>query len=138
MPLTFTCPKGHRISCDESLSGKPAKCPQCSVRFVVPPPGQKRADPLPKKDKVGTAAGSDSTKHAADADKEDEIVFLCPNGHKLNGPARLQGKPGQCPECGAKFRIPTYDESPEDEDDDIEDVDEILVGEVVDDALMGF
>jgi DNA-directed RNA polymerase subunit RPC12/RpoP len=53
--------------------------------------------------------------HAADgADKrdrgEESIVFLCPNGHKLNAPARLQGHAGQCPHCGAKFRIPLPDE----------------------------
>jgi hypothetical protein len=40
------------------------------------------------------------------AASEEMIVFLCPNGHRLNGPARLQGRPGQCPYCGAKFRIP--------------------------------
>ena len=37
------------------------------------------------------------------------IVFLCPSGHRLNGPAKLQGKAGQCPHCGAKFRIPLQD-----------------------------
>ncbi len=37
---------------------------------------------------------------------EELIVFLCPNGHKLNGPARLAGKTGQCPHCGARFEIP--------------------------------
>ena len=131
MALNFTCPKGHTISCDESFSGKPAKCPQCSVKFVVPPPGQKRADPLPKKEKAA-AGKSDGADTNSKEPKEDEIVFLCPNGHKLNGPSRLQGKAGQCPECGAKFRIPIYEESTED-DTDIEDVDEVLVGEVVDD-----
>jgi hypothetical protein len=40
----------------------------------------------------------------------DMIVFLCPNGHKLNGPKVMQGKAGQCPHCGSKFRIPVYDE----------------------------
>lgn len=35
------------------------------------------------------------------------ISFLCPNGHKLNAPASLQGRVGQCPHCKAKFRIPT-------------------------------
>jgi hypothetical protein len=37
---------------------------------------------------------------------QDVFVFLCPNGHKLNGPPSLKGKLGQCPHCGAKFRIP--------------------------------
>jgi hypothetical protein len=130
MPLSFACPKGHPISCDESFSGKPAKCPQCSVKFVVPPPGQKRADPLPKS--AGEATGEE-TKPKETADKEDEIVFLCPNGHKLNGPKRLQGKAGQCPECGAKFRIPIYEEGDEEAVDDVEEEEEILTGEVVGD-----
>jgi hypothetical protein len=34
----------------------------------------------------------------------------------LNGPASLQGRPGQCPECGSKFRIPTYDDVSEEEE----------------------
>jgi hypothetical protein len=37
------------------------------------------------------------------------IVFLCPKGHRLNGPASLQGQPGQCPHCGTKFRIPVVE-----------------------------
>ena len=37
---------------------------------------------------------------------DDAIIFLCPNGHKLSGPANLKGKPGQCPHCNAKFVIP--------------------------------
>lgn len=62
------------------------------------------------------------------------FVFLCPNGHRLNGPPTLKGKPGQCPHCGAKFRIPA--------DDDLEEPeaglpvdDEIPAGEAVDDEI---
>lgn len=40
----------------------------------------------------------------------ENFVFLCPNGHKLNGPPSLKGKAGKCPHCGAKFRIPTDEE----------------------------
>jgi hypothetical protein len=40
----------------------------------------------------------------------DEIVlFLCPNGHKLHGLRELAGKVGQCPHCAAKFEIPFPD-----------------------------
>jgi hypothetical protein len=47
--------------------------------------------------------------------REPQIEFLCPNGHRLHGPASLQGKAGECPDCGSRFRIPTYDDaSPED------------------------
>jgi len=49
----------------------------------------------------------------ANSSTEKQIEFLCPNGHRLHGPARLQGKPGQCPDCGSKFRVPTYDEIPD-------------------------
>jgi hypothetical protein len=40
------------------------------------------------------------------AKKEPQIEFLCPNGHRLFGPVSLQGKPGECPECGSRFYIP--------------------------------
>jgi hypothetical protein len=49
--------------------------------------------------------------------KPDLIVFLCPNGHRLNGPASLEGKPGQCPHCGVKFRVPSRDDPTEDEEE---------------------
>ena len=53
------------------------------------------------------------------------IDFLCPNGHRLSGPSRLQGRAGQCPHCGEKFEIPVIDddanESPLAQDDPIED-----------------
>jgi len=53
---------------------------------------------------------SESSGTGAAESSEERIVFLCPNGHKLNGPARLQGKPGKCPHCGVRFRIPVYEE----------------------------
>jgi hypothetical protein len=43
--------------------------------------------------------------------REESIVFLCPNGHKLNAPRRMQGRGGQCPHCGAKFIIPNLEEA---------------------------
>lgn len=42
---------------------------------------------------------------------DGQFAFSCPNGHQLNGPANLQGQPGQCPKCGVKFIIPTSDGS---------------------------
>ena len=35
------------------------------------------------------------------------IRFLCPNGHKLNVKEFLAGKRGICPQCDAKFLVPT-------------------------------
>lgn len=35
------------------------------------------------------------------------IRFLCPNGHKLNVKGYLAGKRGICPQCDAKFLVPS-------------------------------
>ncbi len=51
---------------------------------------------------------SDSNPYGVGESSSDTIVFLCPNGHKLNCPASMQGKPGKCPHCGAKFLVPRY------------------------------
>jgi hypothetical protein len=40
----------------------------------------------------------------------EQIVFLCPNGHKLNGPAKLAGRLGKCPHCDTRFQIPSLEE----------------------------
>src|SRR4051812_11314530 len=39
------------------------------------------------------------------------IRFSCPSGHKLNVKTFLAGKRGVCPQCGAKFVIPTTEDS---------------------------
>jgi hypothetical protein len=57
---------------------------------------------------TSSAAGAIPQPIASTGD--ELIVFLCPNGHKLNGPARLAGKTGQCPHCGARFEIPFPEE----------------------------
>jgi len=104
--IKFFCPSGHSLNAPDNLAGKPGKCPKCNLPFVVPQPGEEGADPA-------TIAASSSTYTPAMGSGKNlagggEIfVFLCPNGHKLNGPPSLKGKPGQCPHCGARFLIPT-------------------------------
>jgi len=39
------------------------------------------------------------------------IRFTCPNGHKLHVKTFLAGKRGVCPNCGAKFVIPSAEET---------------------------
>ncbi|MBW3596113.1 MAG: hypothetical protein KY475_02430 [Planctomycetes bacterium] len=130
MVIKFACPNGHPLTAADALAGKPGKCPQCQTMFLVPdaPAGQAKSAP-------GGAADTGGT-----------IAFLCPNGHKLTGPRALQGKAGQCPHCGSKFRIPSYDvekkeeeEIPvgemveHDEGEDLQDVEEIEDVEIVED-----
>ena len=115
MALTFLCPNGHRLSCADEQAGLAGQCPECGVRFRIP---------LPDQPDDG-AAGSDEPVDDADGDAEqgagdepaaqpspERIVFLCPNGHRLFGPPHLAGRAGQCPHCGAKFRIPPLEEAP--------------------------
>lgn len=85
MPIRFSCPNGHVLSCPDKAAGRKSRCPECNVEVVVPSP-------------------------SAPAQVEETIVFLCPNGHRLNGPRRLEGKAGQCPHCGARFRIPSRED----------------------------
>jgi hypothetical protein len=69
--------------------------------------------------RTGTAAQALRYPETRDVPaKPDLIVFLCPNGHRLNGPSSLEGKAGQCPHCGVKFRVPSRDDPPEPEDEE--------------------
>jgi hypothetical protein len=60
---------------------------------------------------AGSAPNLDDAADQSPAESADNIVFLCPNGHKLNAPARMQGKPGKCPHCGEKFLVPLLDDA---------------------------
>lgn len=107
--IEFLCPNGHRIRCPDEQAGRAAKCPKCHVAFRVPGPA------------AGPGAQAAETEPAppdappAQAEADDSIEFLCPNGHRLHGPARLKGQAGECPMCGTKFRVPTYEDLSEEE-----------------------
>ena len=115
--IEFLCPNGHRIRCQEAQAGRAAKCPRCGVRFRIPEGAPVDAETAGADSTVSRPEFSDpaiSDKKlptaAATAQPRSQIEFLCPQGHRLHGPASLQGKPGQCPDCGSRFRIPNYEE----------------------------
>jgi len=143
--IKFLCPNGHTLSAPENLAGKPGKCPKCNTAFVVPKPEEpavapaaevqpaagEPASPAPSADGAGEAPAAAPATAAGPAvatqmpelgsgknlPAGEVFVFLCPNGHRLNGPPSMKGKAGQCPHCGARFRIPTDEdvEAPEEE-----------------------
>lgn len=122
MMIEFLCPNGHKIRCPEERAGLPAKCPKCGVKFRIPDlsADDEAADDVA----VAVAAGQvngPSLGSAPAATTGQQIEFLCPNGHRLHGPASLQGRPGQCPECGSRFRIPSYKDVPEEPDEEADD-----------------
>jgi len=154
--IKFACPNGHQLSAPENLSGKGGKCPKCSTPFVVPSPEVAAAEASgpsapaqgtpansapavaensastvgsnPANNPVGLGSGKENVSSA------EVFVFLCPNGHRLNGPPTLKGKAGQCPHCGAKFRIPSDDDLEEDPPLGEAGDEEIPAGEMVDDG----
>ncbi|HEV3339819.1 MAG TPA: hypothetical protein VG125_05665 [Pirellulales bacterium] len=136
MPITFNCPQGHRLTCPDELAGKPGKCPKCGVVLRVPQastvvaaaavPRQSTADDEPAS-QLESAGDSMTTEDLA----ADQIIFLCPNGHRLHGSAGLAGRPGQCPHCGVKFLVPSPDEEDEDEPFAEEEATEMPFSDVV-------
>jgi len=125
--IKFLCPNGHPLSAPENLAGKSGKCPKCGTAFLVPlpeaaaddgersPPGPGSAPSVGTSDASGAGDSQNPAMPAMGSGKGKAVtgevfVFLCPNGHKLNGPPSLKGKPGQCPHCGAKFHIPADDD----------------------------
>lgn len=123
MVVRFKCPNGHILSAPEALVGKPGKCPQCQSAFVVPVPaptegqesnGRPGSGVTAGSSDLGLAQGSGPIKEGSGTSAKNAgevFVFLCPNGHRLNGPPSLKGKPGKCPHCQATFLIPTDDET---------------------------
>jgi DNA-directed RNA polymerase subunit RPC12/RpoP len=114
--IEFLCPNGHRIRCQAVQVGRAAKCPRCGVKFRIPEGSPVEVEAVAADSAVSRPEFSDpaiSDKKlptaAAAPQPQTQIEFLCPNGHRLHGPTSLQGKPGQCPDCGARFRIPNYE-----------------------------
>jgi len=104
--IKFQCPSGHPLTAPESAAGKSGKCPKCNSPFVVPSPVEIGLELDPLDDQlppITPAMGSGK----GNVTGGEVFVFLCPNGHKLHGPPSLKGKAGQCPHCGARFRIPS-------------------------------
>lgn len=138
MVIKFLCPNNHPLTAPENLAGKAGKCPKCNTPFRVPVPEEPLATPPepveepplesgelvdePEEVPTSEAAGTGSGMAMGSAPQQaggEIFVFLCPNGHKLNGPPSLKGKAGQCPHCGERFRIPA------DDDPMLEDVEEV-------------
>jgi hypothetical protein len=123
MVLQFLCPNGHKVHCPQDRAGQAAKCPRCGVKFRIPTieelsSAEGAEAPAGSSLKEGSGSGLGGLASGVclgGAAGPDEIEFLCPNDHLLHGPASLQGRPGQCPECGSKFRIPTYKDQPDSE-----------------------
>src|SRR5487761_8865 len=121
MPITFHCPQGHRLTCPDELSGKPGKCPKCGVVVRVPQTGMAVA--VASASQAGAAPADEPARAPRSAAEgmtgsdlgADQILFLCPNGHRLHGSASLAGRPGQCPHCSVKFLVPSPDDDEEDE-----------------------
>ncbi len=121
MVIKFLCPNGHKIHCPDDQAGRAAKCPSCGVRFRIPElseledQGAEEPDSDASQAQLSDSGEFPEVSPESDADGlgDDEIEFLCPNGHRLHGPSSLQGQPGQCPDCGSRFRIPSYDEVPD-------------------------
>jgi len=125
MVLRFTCSNGHPLTSPENLAGRIGKCPECGVPIKVPTPSEVRSAPAEAPPEVTAPAVTTDAVAESDVAEDDAIVFLCPNGHRLHGTRSMEGKAGQCPHCSVKFRVPSSDDPP----DEDEPGSQILVGE---------
>ena len=113
-------PERAQIRCQAIQAGKAAKCPRCGVKFRVPEATKENIPKLGDSDSnvlhpeftESSLTGLRMPNTANVAAKEPQFEFLCPNGHRLHGPVSLQGRPGECPDCGSRFRVPTYEDIP--------------------------
>lgn len=133
MPITFNCPQGHRLTCPDELAGKPGKCPKCGAVVRVPPGNAAVVAASASKTLADEPASrlemAEDGVTASDL-AADQIIFLCPNGHRLHGSASLAGHPGQCPDCGVRFLVPNVEEDEEQEpyvEEDSVSLDDIVI-----------
>ncbi|MFM7073054.1 MAG: hypothetical protein ACKO38_14800 [Planctomycetota bacterium] len=105
MTISFVCPQGHPLTAPDDMAGRAGKCPQCGTRFLIP-----RLEGGSGQASGGGKSGGGVPSGNA-GPRVESIVFFCPNGHKLNGPATLRGKLGLCPHCQSRFRIPAEPEA---------------------------
>jgi hypothetical protein len=104
MSITFLCPNGHELTCSEEKAGHTGRCPHCDSRFRIPD-----SDDSDDSSPEPAASGSGAV---------EKIEFLCPNGHRLFGPAQMAGRAGKCPHCEATFQIPELEpQQPESSND---------------------
>ena len=123
--MEFLCPNGHKIQCPAERGDGGKMPPMRGDVSHSRPVGGRRGRILQRRaanrsgrlDRLATPPrGAPPPGDPPGAKRPDpQIEFLCPNGHRLHGAASLQGRPGECPECGSRFRIPTYSDVPEDE-----------------------
>lgn len=97
MVISFSCPNGHRLTCPDDEAGQGAQCPECGVEVHIPA-------------RTAIAPGPEGNESDSGEPPTEEIDFLCPNGHQLHAPMELAGRPGQCPHCKSRFRVPTLEE----------------------------
>lgn len=123
MIIQFLCPNGHKLHCDAKRAGMAAKCPKCGEKFRIPTLAEAQTAQTVAAEAL--APGSPAEPQAAvagpavrrgPATASDQIEFLCPNNHLLHAPRELQTQPGECPECGSRFRIPSYEKMPVEEE----------------------
>jgi len=143
MPITILCPNNHKLTCPDSLAGKAGKCPHCGAKFKIPGPASGDvavavpavaavAEPVAAAPVKPTPAPAPAPEPEAppppsirayeedgQAPSDDEIVFLCPEGHHLCGPATLAGETGECPTCHVRFIVPSPDDAVEPEEPEI-------------------
>jgi hypothetical protein len=136
MPIRIRCPNGHMLVCPDNLAGKAGKCPHCQAKFRIPLPegaatgGDSAASNVSVAVETAPAPSGKSTAVAPPADApllraydpdqdaapaDDEIVFLCPEGHQLAGPATAAGQAEECPVCKSRFIVPSPDDAAEEE-----------------------